>query len=118
MRDAGGLIIVGSDSPSYSASKLYPYLFARKPIIAVLHQDSPAVKILRDAGMEDVVTFEPSHLAHSHTLMAQALRRFRTMVQNASQPELNESELSRYRAVKMARRQAEVFERAVNLEAQ
>jgi hypothetical protein len=50
------LLVLGSDDPQYSPSKVYPYLLARRPIIAVLHEASPVVDLLRHAGAL-VVTF-------------------------------------------------------------
>jgi hypothetical protein len=55
---AEALIIPGSDSPGYTASKIYPYIMAQKPLLAVFHQDSPAVKILRECSPgSGVLTF-------------------------------------------------------------
>lgn len=52
-------VILGSDDASYSPSKVYPYLLAGKPFIAVLHADSPVVPLLREAGTGVVATFQP-----------------------------------------------------------
>ena len=38
--DADALIVPGSDDPGYTASKIYPYLLARKPMLAVFHYRS------------------------------------------------------------------------------
>jgi hypothetical protein len=54
--DADLLVILGSDDPQYSPSKVYPYLLAGRPIVAVLHDASPVVGLLRRAGAL-VVTF-------------------------------------------------------------
>jgi hypothetical protein len=54
--DADLLVILGSDDPQYSPSKVYPYLLAGRPIVAVLHEASPVVGLLRRAGAL-VVTF-------------------------------------------------------------
>lgn len=56
LRDADFLLLVGSDDPGYSASKVYPYLAAGKPILAVVHERSSLVRILQDARAH-VVTF-------------------------------------------------------------
>jgi hypothetical protein len=50
-------VILGSDDAQYSPSKVYPYLLAGKPFIAVLHADSPVVPLLREAGTGVVATF-------------------------------------------------------------
>jgi hypothetical protein len=57
LSDADALLIPGSDDPGYTASKLYPYVLARKPLLAVFHEASSVVEILRRTGAGKVVTF-------------------------------------------------------------
>lgn len=57
LRDSHFTVILGSDDPAYSPSKIYPYLLARRPFVAVMHADSPAVPLLRQAGTGIVSTF-------------------------------------------------------------
>lgn len=40
LRRADALLAVGSDDPSYAASKVFPYLLARRPLLLIFHQDS------------------------------------------------------------------------------
>ncbi len=51
------LIVPGSDDPQYTASKIYPYILARKPLLAVFHEASSVVSVLRDTEAGDIVTF-------------------------------------------------------------
>ena len=48
--DADALLVPGSDDPGYNASKIYPYLLAEKPLLAVFHQESPITKLIADLG--------------------------------------------------------------------
>jgi hypothetical protein len=48
---ADALIVVGSDDPSYNASKLAPYILAQRPLIAITHELSPMVAQLRECGL-------------------------------------------------------------------
>jgi hypothetical protein len=57
LSDAQALFIPGSDDPGYTASKLYPYIQARKPMLAVFHEASSVVDVLRATGAGRVVTF-------------------------------------------------------------
>lgn len=57
LQDGHLTIILGSDDASYSPSKVYPYLLARKPFIAIVHEASPVVPLLRAAGTGVVATF-------------------------------------------------------------
>ena len=44
MQDA--LFMPGSDDPAYTASKIYPYLLTRKPLLAIFNAESPALAVL------------------------------------------------------------------------
>jgi hypothetical protein len=46
---ADAVLLMGSTEHHYTASKLYPALLARRPLLAVYHEKSSVVSILRDA---------------------------------------------------------------------
>jgi hypothetical protein len=56
--DSDVIMMIGSDDASYTASKLYPCILAQKPILAIFHQNSSVVDILRDCHAGEVVTFD------------------------------------------------------------
>lgn len=58
LKDAHALFILGSNDPGYTASKLYPYILAKKPLLAVFHANSSVVDVLRTTGAGKLVTFE------------------------------------------------------------
>jgi len=51
------LVIFGSDDPAYTASKIYPYLLAEKPLLVIVHQSSPVVRLIQDVGGAVCVSF-------------------------------------------------------------
>ena len=55
--DASALLILGTDEPHYTASKIYPYALAEKPILAILHERSSAVELLAAMTPARVMTF-------------------------------------------------------------
>ncbi len=55
--DADALIIPGSDDPGYTASKIYPYLLAERPLLAVFHEKSSVVDLIREVGGGHVIGF-------------------------------------------------------------
>ena len=57
LSDAQGLLVIGSTEPHYTASKIFPYILARKPLMAIFHQDSSVVRILGESRAGEVVTF-------------------------------------------------------------
>ena len=59
--DAHALVVPGSDDPGYTASKLYPYILARKPLLAIFNENSTVVKVLRETRAGTVVTFDERH---------------------------------------------------------
>jgi hypothetical protein len=58
LRDSHGILIIGSDDPGYSASKIYPCILARKPLLAIVHQNSLVVKVIQNCDAGEVVTFD------------------------------------------------------------
>ena len=45
-----GIVLLGSSERHYTASKLYPALMARRPLLAVFHQSSSVTSILGTVG--------------------------------------------------------------------
>ena len=111
LRQSEAILVVGSDSPGYSASKLYPCLLARRPLLAVLHADSPAVDILHRCRAGRVVTFRAGDAAAA--VMEAAL----AGTASAAGAQTTDIDLPYFRAEHGARavtaRQCEVFDRAV-----
>ncbi len=50
LSDADALLAIGSDDPGYTASKIYPYLLARKPLLAIYHERSSINELVRKVG--------------------------------------------------------------------
>jgi hypothetical protein len=68
LTQASAILLMGSSEPHYTASKLYPALLARRPILSVFHEKSSVVSIL--SGMEPqphirVVTYSDTERAES-----------------------------------------------------
>ncbi len=55
--DSEAILLIGSNDSSYTASKLYPSILAKKPILAVFNEQSSVVKILQTCQAGQVVTF-------------------------------------------------------------
>ena len=55
--DSDALVVVGSEQPHYTASKIFPYILAARPLVAVFHEDSSAVKVLEETRAGSAVTF-------------------------------------------------------------
>ena len=64
LRDADVLVVPGSDDPAYTASKLYPYILAGRPIVAAFNERSSVVDVLRETNAGVAVTFS-AEAAHA-----------------------------------------------------
>ncbi|MGH9142494.1 MAG: glycosyltransferase [Vicinamibacterales bacterium] len=53
--DASAILLLGSSERHYTASKLFPALLAKRPILALFHEASSVVSILRAAATEPTV---------------------------------------------------------------
>jgi len=50
LSDADALLAIGSDDPGYTASKIFPYLLARKPLLAIYHEHSSVNEFICQVG--------------------------------------------------------------------
>jgi len=58
---ADALMVVGSDDPSYSASKIYPYILAQRPLLTITHEQNQIVTLLQKQGIPGCYPFsQPS----------------------------------------------------------
>jgi len=58
LADADMLVMPGSDDPKYTASKLYPYIMARKPLLAIFRHTSSVIQVLNDTQAGRTVAFD------------------------------------------------------------
>jgi glycosyltransferase involved in cell wall biosynthesis len=54
---ADAVFILGSTEPHYTPSKVYQAVLSGKPVLAILHEQSTAVEVLRKSGAGYVISF-------------------------------------------------------------
>jgi glycosyltransferase involved in cell wall biosynthesis len=67
LMQASAILLLGSSEPHYTASKLYPALLARRPLLALYHEASSVVTILRAvarAPAARLITYSDSTPVH------------------------------------------------------
>jgi hypothetical protein len=57
LQRAHALVAVGSDDPSYSASKLFPFVLARRPLLLVFHGASPVLGFAERISVGERIAF-------------------------------------------------------------
>jgi hypothetical protein len=55
--DSTALLVLGSTSAHYSASKLFPYILANRPLLPIFHADSSVVRILQETRAGSAIVF-------------------------------------------------------------
>jgi len=104
------LLIIGSDEPTYTASKLYPYLLTNKPLLALFNAASPALEILQEYGAK---------YAYSYDKSADIGLKINDFLSALAAGEIGEQQydpdaIEKYSAENMAKRQCELFDRVVD----
>jgi hypothetical protein len=110
LTDSDAILLIGSNDSSYTASKLYPCILARKPIVAIFHHQSSVVDILNQCQAGESITFtshsQPEDLLAQVTTAVQKLR----SLPSGYTPETNWSAFKPYTAQEMTRKQCQIFD--------
>jgi glycosyltransferase involved in cell wall biosynthesis len=110
LANSHALILIGSDEPHYTASKIYPALLSGRPIIALFHQASSAYEILQRSGGARVIGFDTHEKLRTMTdAIANALREIVLTPQTVGS--IDRSVVAGYEASVIAARYAEIFDR-------
>ena len=109
--EADALIVPGSDDPSYSASKIYPYILANRPLLAVFHERSGVTDVIRDTRAGVLVPFKSSDSVNS---VALAIHDAWFRCKTPPTPNTDWSKFSPYAAREMTRQQCVRFDKAVS----
>jgi len=105
LRDAHMLLLPGSDDPQYTPSKLCPYIWARKPLLAVLHPSSGAYQVAMSANAGKVVTLDGGGALYPA---------WREILNDLSRPPQTDWRVfERFSAREMTRCQCEFFDRVL-----
>ena len=106
--DAHALIVPGSDDPAYSASKIYPYILAKKPLLAIFHEQSIVLDVLRSTHSGKVVTFNSSDTPDN---VAMEITNQWFNSDRLTQPNTDWQKFDPYTAKEMTRRLCNVFDK-------
>ena len=114
--EADALLLLGSGDPAYSPSKLYPYYFSGKPMLAIARAGSQLESLVRQLACASLVTFGPdgAPVAGGDTagaFLGQALAGFPPAMLPPRNDPLFRSD---YLADTLARRQGDLFDRAIS----
>ncbi|BAZ03604.1 hypothetical protein [Calothrix sp. NIES-3974] len=110
LADSDSIIMIGSDDPSYTASKLYPYILSRKPILAIFHHQSSVVDILQRCQAGQTVTFKSE--SQPENLLPQIISQLNWLLSlpKGFKPPTNWSAFQPYTSREMTRKLCSIFD--------
>ena len=110
LQQADALFIPGSDDPRYTASKIYPYLLTKKPLLAIFNPQSAAIDVLHEYGSKNVYSYEPSNEATTgiYSFLKQIVDH------TFEECNYNTDAVEKYSAINMAGRQCRLFDAVLN----
>jgi glycosyltransferase involved in cell wall biosynthesis len=114
LRDAHMLLLPGSNDPQYTPSKLYPYILAGRPLLAVLHEKSGACDVLRSTNAGSFAAFGGTPDAADSQKLYRTWRELLNHLDLA--PQTDWQAFTKYSAREMTRRQCEFFDRITALQ--
>ncbi len=116
LRAADFILLIGSDDAQYTASKAAPCLASRRPIVAILHADSPAVPLLEQSKYTTLVTFRSADdIERASETLANAFGHVATLAARELDDDL--ALLEPYTASALTARQCALFDRVIAREA-
>jgi hypothetical protein len=104
-----GILLIGSDEPHYTASKIYPALMSSRPFLSLFHRASSAHTILTAAGGGQAFAFATlEELVALEASLADGLRTLAAAPESLGR--VDPSAYAPYEARAVARRFADIFE--------
>jgi len=106
---ADALFIPGSDDVSYTASKIFPYLTTNKPLLAIVHPQSPIPRVFHDYGLKTCYSYTKPAIATKESLDFMT----RILKEEVAVVTYNGEGSEKYTARNMARSQVTLFNRVI-----
>ncbi len=109
LRNADGLLVLGSDDENYSASKIYPYLSVNKPLMAIYNSNSEVFKMLKKFNASTLIPTNAEENQHLNVLnfINQLLNDTKEVVPT------NQKEFEKYSAEQLSKEQTDLFNQAI-----
>lgn len=104
LQQADALFIPGSDDPKYTASKIYPYILANKPLAAIFNPQSPAIDVLKEYGVSQVSNYEMTDNSIIYNFLKSLVRGQMTA------DDYNPAVIEKYSAENVTKMQCQLFD--------
>lgn len=112
---ADALFVPGSTDSSYTASKIYPYIYTSKPMVAVFHEKSSVCKVIKATSNGNVVTFGDELTKQGKQNLINECTSYLSDIlkNNSKKANLNYKAFEKYTAASMTAQQIKFFEQVI-----
>jgi hypothetical protein len=108
LQQADGLFIPGSDDPKYTASKIYPYLLTKKPLLGIFNKASSAMNIMKEYGVKSVYDYDTVTDVNISTFLLSLING------DVEPPKYNPEAVKKYSARQMTIHQCKLFDSVIS----
>lgn len=116
LNHSDGVFILGSTEPHYTPSKTYQGVLSEKALLAILHTDSTAVKVIRNANAGIVLDFDvEAGVPFIRDNFANVFKQFLEYVQNFSIKTVDKKIFEQYSAEKITAQLAILLNKAIEI---
>lgn len=110
LKVATGVFILGSTEPHYTPSKVYQGILSEKPILAILHKESSAVKVLQESGGGIVLAFNgEEEISLIENNFAAIVEKYLAWVKIFNPKKINKNIFEQYSAKSITKQLADLF---------
>jgi len=110
LMSADVLMIIGSDDPQYTASKIYPYILSERPLLAFFHPESSAAQIIKNTNAGIVISL----IDNKENAILSCYDYLLNLVNHkAEKPQINWRAFEPYTAENMTKNQVALFDKVL-----
>lgn len=114
LKQADAVYIMGSTEPHYTPSKSYQAILSHKPVLALLHEESTAVKVLKQSNAAIVLSFKGEQDVNSiEQEFVPTVQTFKQFIAQFQPQQINMSLFEQYSAKAVTQQLAQLLNNAV-----
>jgi glycosyltransferase involved in cell wall biosynthesis len=106
------LFVPGSIDTSYTASKIYPYVLASKPMLAIFHENSSVVSFIQETNCGECVVFSGSNDDKAR-LQETVFQKLKCLLRNPEIPHTNWKAFEKFTAFAQTQKQTVFFDKVI-----
>lgn len=113
LEQATVLFMPGSVDKSYTASKLYPYILAKKPLLGIFYYKSSVVEVFNRTKAGEIICFDEESKFENY--IDECIVKLEKLISKKDQPvDTDWKAFDKYSATELTKAQTDFFERTIN----